>query len=562
MNRMKISTIHLIQISAALECIGWSCITVVLPSLHNKLGLSSAQVSYVAAITGLTSLFSAGLQGTLSDYFSKVSLLKLSTVGQGISQAILTLFALDILTSWPLFVAMRVLASGLKMGMIVSQAYVVDYAHRTDPSITDSRLTGMISSLMSWSNIGFLVGPVLGGFMAHKLSQPFLFSIVIFTANYCVLMMLEDSTKVGPVVSSPGTLASTTTYDDPERGMYISRNGTRGNGRIDLAEKSSIGLRRPRRRFSTDEGSGVGGEPEWDSKVDEKGKKRGGDNDSNPSLFFLLHCKFAFQISNTIYETLFAQHLQQRLQATPEQLGWMMSTVGLQAALVNGVIVPKLISNERNSNWFLMILCTCGQTVGTVLWALALSIHSSFIGAIVIGLSSNVFLSLLQGMLGSCASVPTGSRRKPGDGKAPSGSSSGMTYGLSTVVDRGARALAPLIAASSLQAHFHVPTFLYHFIGSLGPGPGPGEKALKGIALSTEEAEALSVVHANETLGLALVCALAGAYTLCLLGSFYLPRSDWGSGNGTTKGGFIGRRPPALSITSMTTNRSGYPSTP
>ena len=146
---------QLIFISAALECIGWASITVVLPSLHNKLGLTSAQVSYIAAITGLTSLLSAGLQGILSDYFSKVNLLKLSSIGQGVSQLVLGLYALDILTSWPLFVAIRILAAALKMGMIVSQAFVVDHLKATDPNAADSQTTALISSLMSWSNMGF-----------------------------------------------------------------------------------------------------------------------------------------------------------------------------------------------------------------------------------------------------------------------------------------------------------------------------------------------------------------------------------------------------------------------
>ena len=327
--------------------------------------------------------------------------------------------------------------------------------------------------------------------------------------------------------------------------------GSRNGGLISqLAERSSIGLRRPSRRFSTEEGC-----VQTNRRQDDEDDKKHRPSSSRPSLFYLLHVKFAFQISNTIYESLFAQHLQQRLRATPEQLGWMMSAVGLQAALVNGMVVPRLISNERDSNWVLLILCSVGQMAGTVLWALALSLHSSFAGAVIIGLSSNVFLSLLQGMLGTSRGSSSSGNRQP---------NSGLVYGLSTVMDRGARALAPLIAAASLQAHFSIPTIFYHFIGRLGPGAGAMTDGgvAAGLALSAEEAEALSVVHANEVLGLALVCATAGLYTICLLSSWYItsPGALWRRGRG--------ERPIGLSLF-MTDNpspppggRSGYPTTP
>lgn len=566
---MKVTIIHLIKLSAALECIGWSSITVVLPSLHDKLGLTSAQVSYIAAITGLTSLFSAGLQGFLSDHFSKVNLLKLSSFGQGISQLVLGLYALNILNSWPLFVAMRILAAALKMGMIVSQAYVVDHLRATDPNAADSQRTALISSLMSWSNMGFLIGPVLGGFMAHNLSYPFAFSVCVFCANVGVLSMVSDDTlkDKGRKDRKQSALGCITVHNaDPERGMSpYSTSGRRIGGRATLAERSSIGLRGPtRRRFSTD-GDDDEGRLQDEDNFEQNDKKRR-PNSTGPSLFFLLHIKFAFQISNTIYETLFAQHLQKRLQATPEQLGWMMSTVGLQAAVVNGLVVPRLISSERDSNWLLLVLCSLGQTAGTVLWALALSLQSSFAGAVIIGLSSNVFLSLLQGMLGSApAPGKAGGHNKAGRGSRRE-VNAGMTYGLSTIMDRGARALAPLLAAASLQTHLHVPALLYHFIGQLGPGagvlPGATGQASAGLALSVEEAEALSVVHANEVLGLALVCACGGFYTLCLLASWYVagPR---GARIGST---WVRLKKPAgiavPPITAPSLVNSGYPTTP
>ena len=145
------------------------------------------------------------------------------------------------------------------------------------------------------------------------------------------------------------------------------------------------------------------------------------------------------------------------------------------------------------------------------MWSLALSLPSAFLGSVLIGFSSNVYLALLQGMLGSLpgrrSSADTNTHTK--GSSSSSSSASGMTFGLSTTMDRGARALAPMIAAASLNANLSVPSGLFHIIGSLGPGATSG--------LSAAEAEAITIVHANQTLGLALACLLSCLYTIGLL---------------------------------------------
>jgi predicted MFS family arabinose efflux permease len=605
--------LKLIFLCAGLECIGWSCITPVLPELQIKMGFSSSQVSFVAALTGLVSLFSAGFQGKLSDHFSKISLLKLSTTAQMLSQAVLGLFALGVLESWTIFITMRVIGAGLKMGMIVSQAYVVDYSYATDPSSSEQRTTGFISTLMSCSNVGFLLGPVIGGFLARNPSYPFFFSIVVFSLNLLALYLIKDTT---PQQQYKGGLASIAELSSPyskqagrgrghlssidcedgggadysldAAGAGATGDGNNGSGRADLAAMSSIGLRKHRRPSRDyDEGyhhhdnmnrrslspashynsSGSSGSSThnnksrgamYDGDSNDKTRRRGGE----PSLFYLLHVKFAFQISNTIYESLFAQHLQQRLKASAETLGWMLSAVGLQAAVVNAFVVPFLIAQEGKSNWYWLVLCSVIQTVGTVLWALALSIRSAFFGSVCIGFSSNVFLSILQGMLGRFPAQARQQQQGSGSGSGgakggvdASKTSSGMTYGLSTVMDRGARALAPLIAAASMSVHLHVPAALYHLIGSLGTNTIDGTLTV----LSPEEAEAISVVHANEVLGLALVCILSGLYTITLLGGFHCNCNGVASMFGKVMGqGHNGKGSPRGRLMSA----GNYPSSP
>ena len=119
--------LKVIYVSAALDCIGWSVTAPVLPTLYHKIGVSSSQVSQLAALTGIISFLSASVQGSLSDKYRKIDLLQVSTLASIFSQVMYGLFALDILRSWPVFVTVRAISSFFKMGMIVSQAFVVDY---------------------------------------------------------------------------------------------------------------------------------------------------------------------------------------------------------------------------------------------------------------------------------------------------------------------------------------------------------------------------------------------------------------------------------------------------
>jgi hypothetical protein len=167
-----------------------------------------------------------------------------------------------------------------------------------------------------------------------------------------------------------------------------------------------------------------------------------------PSLTWLLHVKFAFQVGNAIYESLFAQHLKDRLSTSSQTLGWLLGLVGLEAAFVNGVLV-RFVLAEPARMWPSLIVSSLLQSLGLTLWALCGSFSSAATGAALIALSSNTFLSIIQGQIARHSEASAASD-DASSGKGRAGGA-GRTFGLSTSIDRAARSIAPILGSIALE---------------------------------------------------------------------------------------------------------------
>ena len=466
-------------VSAALETIGWSIITPGLPSLHQTLELSSASVGNISALISMIALLSVVIQGMASDAMGRVLLLSISSLAQLVGHVVLYCFAkgwLPKASMW-LFVTFRVLPSIFKCGMIVSQAYVCDWIYNRDRDRDEGdgggdglnaqqTATKHISTLMAYTNVGFIVGPILGGQLsAWDPAYPFSAGIVVFLLNLALLSQMQDPPREAP----PSSRAAADDHD-PESG------GGGGGGqswRRGVQLKSSIRPRGlPRQylpitdsefrpylsapaRSGAGPGShslsagGRGGSGGGNSSI-------GGSNSSSsslpqPSLWWLLHVKFSFQIGNAIYESLFGQHLKDMLGTSSQDLGWLLGLVGLEAAVVNGVLVRFVLAVPARM-WPALIVASLVQGVGLWLWALCASFSSAAWGAALIALSSNTFLSILQGLIALHSdSAPASSTSSSSSSSSSSNSASGKTFGLSTSIDRAARTVAPLLGGAAMQ---------------------------------------------------------------------------------------------------------------
>ena len=234
---------------------------------------------------------------------------------------------------------------------------------------------------MSWSNFGFIFGPIIGGQLAHWgglsslglsfgsgrkpnsasssvglggqhtwAAAPYIFSVAAFAADLLVLHSLPKppssssiSSSSSSSSSSPSPSPTAKTVRTISREREFSGSGGRREGK-EQREVSDAKIALTHSGNSSSSGSS-------------------GDSSVLQSLPFLLHLKFAFQTGNTIYESLFAQHLEVQLGVTQQQLGWLLGMVGVLAASVNGVVVPALVRTDKGrkdkgrGRWFLMAGC-------------------------------------------------------------------------------------------------------------------------------------------------------------------------------------------------------------
>ena len=481
-------SLNKVFLSAALETIGWSIITPGLPTLHTQLALSSASVGSISALISIIALASVVVQGMASDAMGRVKLLSISSMAQLLGHVVLYFFALGRLTSIPLFIAFRVLPSIFKCGMIVSQAYVCDWIYN-NPDMDEQGLnaqqvtTRHISTLMAYTNLGFIVGPILGGQLsALDPSYPFTAGCGVFLLNLLLLTQTQDppraeSTSVGhdsgasmrnddceggqvPGTGAPSYPASSPSSSPSSSSSSFYRKPLPNPYIQQLQRKSSI---RPRRINLANVPAYYGGEfqPYLSSSLPSSAAtkasgRRAGLEPSLPSLSWLLHFKFAFQVGNALYESLFAQHLKDRLGTSAQELGWLLGLCGLEAAFVNGVWVRFVLAVPTRT-WPTLIASSLFQGAGLALWAYCQSFAHAAVGTALIALSSNTFLSLIQGLIAR-HSDPATARRTDPDASSKTAGGAGRTFGLSTSVDRAARTVAPILGALALQ-HYGIVGF-------------------------------------------------------------------------------------------------------
>lgn len=464
MKRLNPGTDHSLTkvfISAALETIGWSIITPGLPTLHQSLSLSSASVGTISALISMIALASVVMQGMASDALGRVRLLSISSIAQLIGHVVLYGFAKKYITSIWIFVLFRVLPSIFKCGMIVSQAFVCDWIYSNPSNDGPDGLnehqtaTRNISTLMAYTNLGFIIGPILGGQLsALDPAFPFSAGCVVFMLNLLLLSQMSDPPREVDARKSGNGAPD----DDPESGHAAEQRFDHRQRFIrsgaPVFYKSSIRPRnlstlplmdseyRPYLSLSQSETHAGNRASKLNvGRVSRSTAASSRGSSVQPSLTWLLHVKFSFQVGNAIYESLFAQHLKDRLGTSSQDLGWLLGMVGLEAAAVNGILV-RFVLAEPSRMWPSLIAASLIQGSGLALWALCASFSSAAIGAALIALSSNTFLSILQGLIARHSDSTPGATGQGGAGR---------TFGLSTSIDRAARTVAPIIGGIALE---------------------------------------------------------------------------------------------------------------
>jgi DHA1 family tetracycline resistance protein-like MFS transporter len=143
----------------------------------------------VAAITGLMTFIAAPIMGELSDIYGRKKLLLLGVSIMAISQVV---FGIGILTSSLTVLFISRIINGLAGGNIsIVQASIADISEPHERA----KNFGLIGAAFG---MGFIIGPVLGGYLAHLTgnpSVPFFFAGFLGLINTLSVYFLLEETK-------------------------------------------------------------------------------------------------------------------------------------------------------------------------------------------------------------------------------------------------------------------------------------------------------------------------------------------------------------------------------
>ena len=156
MNRILQSPKLVILMTIMIDMLGFGLIIPVLPSFSKELGATNLEVGGIAAIYSLMNFLFAPWWGMLSDKYGRRPIILISIAVTGLSYLLLgTSTALIVLFLSRMF-------SGIGSANIsVAQAYLSDIT----PPNERAKAMGMIGAAFG---IGFIFGPVLGGWLADQ----------------------------------------------------------------------------------------------------------------------------------------------------------------------------------------------------------------------------------------------------------------------------------------------------------------------------------------------------------------------------------------------------------
>ncbi len=245
--------------------LGFGIVIPILPFYVTQFGGGGSAMGGLMAIYGVMQFLFAPIWGSLSDRTGRKPILMLGVLGNALAQVLYGVSS----QLWMLFAA-RALAGILSSATLpTAMAYIGD---STEQSERGGKM-GMIGAAMG---LGMVVGPGLGGWMAHfSLSAPFFLAAGLsVVALLMVFLLLPES---HPPAQSPRPVVKQSRW-----GMLV------------IALKGPLGL-----------------------------------------LFFM---SFLISFGLTNFEGIFGLYAKQRYDFTPAQVGSILTFIGLISAIVQGAL--------------------------------------------------------------------------------------------------------------------------------------------------------------------------------------------------------------------------------
>ncbi len=293
--------------------LGFGIVIPILPFYVTQFGGGGSAMGGLMAIYGVMQFLFAPIWGSLSDRTGRKPILMLGVLGNALAQVLYGLSS----QLWMLFAA-RALAGILSSATLpTAMAYIGD---STEQSERGGKM-GMIGAAMG---LGMVVGPGLGGWMAHfSLSAPFFLAAGLsVVALLMVFLLLPES---HPPAQIPRPVVKQSRW-----GMLV------------MALKGPLGL-----------------------------------------LFFM---SFLISFGLTNFEGIFGLYAKQRYDFTPAQVGSILTFIGLISAIVQGTLTGP--STRRWGEVAIIRLALLCSAVGFILMLLAQDFLQVFITSGVFVLSN------------------------------------------------------------------------------------------------------------------------------------------------------------------------------
>jgi len=278
-----------------IDMLGFSLILPLLPYYAKTFGSTTFVTGLLLASYALAQLIGSPLLGRMSDRFGRRPILLVSVFGTFLGFILLGLAN----SIWVLFAAR--IFDGLTGGNIsVAQAYISDV---TDAS-NRSKGLGMIGAAFG---LGFIIGPVTGGFLSHWSYQlPSWFAAALAFANLILI------------------------YTWLPESLPIEKRMTQNSNRPAITLDALVqALKRP---FT---GS-------------------------------LLTSRFVFGVAFSIFQTLFSLYTLQKFRLEPTQTGYILTYVGVLSVITQGFVVGQLAKRYRED--VLLMIGVSLTAISMFLW--------------------------------------------------------------------------------------------------------------------------------------------------------------------------------------------------
>jgi len=345
MKKSKDNRKFLLCLSILVDTLCWSIVLPVLPGLHDTVfHINNVTIGAISSLLSLLMFICGTLQGRASDYFGRISMLRISAVAQLLGHICIPVSIK--INSVLLYILARCIPSLFKCGMVVSQAYLYDISSAID-------ISKDLGNLLAYSNIGFILGPLLGGYaQGYNVYLTFGIGCVLAVTNLYILYQLEHQLHSNSKMTSSNGHPHHTSSN---HNIIVNSNHITKNNDINHCNNTNVSI-----PTTTTDVSIHSITSNSFPKSNNNSHNKNNNNDkssSNLSSIILdhsflqyLHIKFAFQMGNSLFESLFTQHARTQLGLKGSSIGLLLSFSGLISAFTNKYLLRYITSMANSSS--------------------------------------------------------------------------------------------------------------------------------------------------------------------------------------------------------------------